>query len=180
MPVRAITTATAFLIVALSLLCFHAARSTPMYAARAGRTCDNCHLTPNEWLNPALADRKCSLSCQVCHVDPAGGGMRNASGRFYGRATLPMVATSPRPTADWDRNFPGVGRRDRATTYLHDLPQGPSTFEESGPSSSSWRRTRSPLRLFCTCRCFARTRTCRTCSSARCSRSAARAACRAP
>ena len=111
--------------------CFTVAVSTPMYTGRSGRTCDNCHLTPNEWVNPPLADRKCTLSCQACHVDPAGGGMRNASGRFYGRSTLPMIATSPRPTADWDRNFPGVGRRDRATTYSNDLPLGPNTFEES-------------------------------------------------
>ncbi|UCH83001.1 MAG: hypothetical protein JSW50_11080 [Candidatus Latescibacterota bacterium] len=102
-----------------------------MYSGRSGRTCDNCHLTPNDWVNPPLAERKCALACQACHVDPAGGGMRNASGRFYGRATLPMIALSPRPTADWDRRLPGFGRWDRATTYSHDLPLGPNTFEES-------------------------------------------------
>jgi len=119
------------LLVAIVSLTATTARSTPMYAARAGRTCDNCHLTPNQWQNPKLALRKCSLSCQTCHVDPAGGGARNASGRFYGRATLPMIATSPRPTADWDRGVPSLGRRDRATTYSHTLPLGPNTFAES-------------------------------------------------
>ena len=105
---------------------------TPLYAARAGRTCDNCHLTPNTWKNPELADRRCSLACQACHVDPAGGGMRNASGRFYGRATLPAIATSPRPTADWDREVMKVFyRKDKATTYSSDLPLGPDTYEES-------------------------------------------------
>jgi hypothetical protein len=52
-----------------------------------------------------------------------------------------MIALSPRPTADWDRNFPGVGRRDRATTYSHDLPLGPNTFDESlayKDSTSDW------------------------------------------
>jgi hypothetical protein len=116
---------------ALAALASAPAYATPMYAARAGRTCDNCHVTPNDWRNPKLAARKCGLSCQTCHVDPAGGGMRNASGRFYGRATLPMIATSPRPTADWDRGVPGLGRRDRATTYSHRLPLGPDTFEAS-------------------------------------------------
>lgn len=105
--------------------------TTPMYSARAARTCDNCHLTPNEWVDPELEERKCSLSCQGCHVDPAGGGMRTAAGRFYGRATLPMIALSPRPTADWDRNAPLLGRRDVATTYTHRLPQGPNDFQES-------------------------------------------------
>ncbi|HEX7878852.1 MAG TPA: hypothetical protein VF720_05550, partial [Candidatus Eisenbacteria bacterium] len=101
------------------------ADSTPLYAAREGRTCDNCHLTPNSWVNPPLAERKCTMSCQACHVDPAGGGVRNASGRFFGRATLPMIATSPRPTQDWDRGAFGMGRHDRATTYSDSLPQGP-------------------------------------------------------
>ena len=106
-------------------------QALPLYSARAGRTCDNCHLTPNEWVNPKLSARKCSLSCRVCHVDPSGGGMRNAAGRFYERATLPAIATSPRPTADWDRSFLGlIGRHDHATTYTDSLPQGPATAAE--------------------------------------------------
>lgn len=116
------------------------ARALPMYMAREGRTCDNCHLTPNKWENPPLAERKCTMSCVACHVDPSGGGLRNAAGRFFGRATLPMIATSPRPTQDWDREpFPGFGRRDRATTYSDSLPEGPATFEMSrtGPSTPS-------------------------------------------
>lgn len=108
----------------------HTANGTPIYAGRSGRTCDNCHVTPNKWVNPKLADRKCTLSCQGCHVDPAGGGMRTVSGRFFGRSTMPMIATSPRPTADWDRNAPYVGRRDKATSYNDNLPYGPSTIEE--------------------------------------------------
>ena len=102
------------------------AAATPIYAARAARTCDNCHVSPNKWEDPALSLRKCTLSCQGCHTDPAGGGMRTASGRFYGRATLPVIATSPRPTSDWDRNL--FGRRDRATSYNDNIPYGPATF----------------------------------------------------
>jgi len=113
------------------------ASGTPLYAARAGRTCDTCHLTPNTWKNPELAKRKCGLSCQTCHVDPAGGGQRNAAGRFFGRATLPMVATSPRPTADWDRLWGGLlSRHDRATTYTSDLPMGPDDFEAARDSAA--------------------------------------------
>jgi hypothetical protein len=59
--------------------------------------------------------------------------MRNAAGRFYGRATLPLVATSPRPTQDWDRNWFGLfPRMDKATTYTHDLPQGPDSLAQVG------------------------------------------------
>lgn len=105
--------------------------ATPMYAAREGRACDNCHVSPNKWENPKLANRKCSMACQTCHVDPAGGGMRTVTGHFFGRATLPMIAISPRPTADWDRNLPPLGRRDRATSYNSNLPYGPATLEAS-------------------------------------------------
>jgi len=103
--------------------------ATPQYAARAGRTCDNCHVSPNKWENPALASRKCTLSCQGCHTDPSGGGMRTVSGRFYGRATIPAIATSPRPTSDWDRNL--FGRRDKATSYNSNIPYGPSTMADA-------------------------------------------------
>ena len=120
------------LVVAATLsLVASAVQATPMYAARSARTCDNCHVGPNKWVNPALAERKCNMSCQSCHVDPAGGGVRNTSGRFFGQSTLPMIATSPRPTDDWDRNAPYFGRRDRATSYDDNLPVGPNTFTEA-------------------------------------------------
>jgi hypothetical protein len=127
--------------------------ATPYYAARAARTCDNCHLTPNTWVDPPLSQRKCNLACQGCHVDPAGGGMRTVSGRFYQQATLPAIAASPRPTADWDRNLPFIGRRDLATTYTHVLPLGPNDYEESLAYADSvqdpwawWRALGKPSR----------------------------------
>ena len=42
-----------------------------------------------------------------------------------GGPTLPAIATSPRPTSDWDRNL--LGRRDRATSYNDHIPYGPAT-----------------------------------------------------
>ena len=106
------------------------AMALPQHSAQAGRTCDTCHILPN-WDEPALAHRKKNMSCGTCHVDPAGGGMRTAAGRYYGRSTLPMIATSPRPQDDWDRNFPGLGRRDKATPYDDYLPVGPKNFDEA-------------------------------------------------
>ena len=114
-----------------------AVQATPMYAGRSARTCDNCHVAPNEWVNPPVADRKCNMSCQSCHVDPAGGGLRNTAGRFFGQSTLPMIATSPRPTDDWDQNAPFLGRRDHATSYDDNLPLGPNTFVETAKDIST-------------------------------------------
>lgn len=83
-----------------------AAHALPLYAARSGRTCDNCHSLPNTWLDPEdVADRKCTLSCVGCHVDPSGGGLRTVSGRYFGRTTLPMFNVEDRPLEDFNRNF---------------------------------------------------------------------------
>ncbi|MGK0359985.1 MAG: hypothetical protein ACI9U2_002291 [Bradymonadia bacterium] len=82
------------------------AEALPLYTARGGRTCDNCHSLPNTWYDPEdIGDRKCTLSCAGCHVDPSGGGLRTASGRYYGEATLPMFAGRNRPLDDRRRDL---------------------------------------------------------------------------
>ena len=79
------------------------ADALPVYSARAGRTCDNCHTLPNTWYNPPeVLSRKCTLSCMACHVDPNGGGLRTVSGRYFGKNTLPMFGSPDRPLDDKD------------------------------------------------------------------------------
>lgn len=112
------------------LACGRAAMAVPQYAAQAGRTCDSCHILP-DWDTPKVAHQKRNMSCQACHVDPAGGGVRTTTGRYYGRATLPMIAWSPRPQDDWDRGVPGLGRRDTATPYEEFMPVGPRNMEQA-------------------------------------------------
>lgn len=83
----------------------------PQYTAREGRVCDSCHMYPFEttkqqaWKNPALAERKCNLSCMTCHVDPGGGGMRTVTGRYLANAALPIFNNEQRPWHDQDRNI---------------------------------------------------------------------------
>jgi hypothetical protein len=61
-------------------------------------------MLPNTWDNPDdIKDRKCTMSCSICHVDPAGGGLRNTSGRFYGQTTLPGFLASRRGYKDTTR-----------------------------------------------------------------------------
>lgn len=132
--VRGFALTLAFSLASVSLV--RVALALPQYAARAGRTCDSCHILP-DWDTPKFSERKRNLACQTCHVDPSGGGMRTTAGRYYGRATLPMIATSPRPYDDWDRNFPGLGRRDRATPYDDYLPVGPKNFGHAAAYNDS-------------------------------------------
>ncbi|MCA9557396.1 MAG: hypothetical protein H6704_26085 [Myxococcales bacterium] len=92
----------AALLAALSLPAL--AHALPLYTARAGRTCDNCHSLPNTWFDPPeVTQRKCTLSCAGCHVDPGGGGLRTTSGRYYAASTVPMFGAEHRPLQDQTR-----------------------------------------------------------------------------
>jgi hypothetical protein len=93
-------------IIAVLLCTATVAEALPLYTARGGRTCDNCHSLPNTWFDPDdIGDRKCTLSCAGCHVDPSGGGLRTVSGRYYGEAMLPMWAGKNRPIDDQNRDL---------------------------------------------------------------------------
>jgi hypothetical protein len=90
-----------FCLVLLTLWSLSAAQAVPLYTVREGRTCDNCHALPNDWVDPPeMSRRKCTLSCRGCHVDPGGGGLRTVSGVYFGRSTLAMWLATDRPWAD--------------------------------------------------------------------------------
>ena len=114
--------------------------ATPLYMARSGRTCDNCHTDPTGWNNPRLSHRKCNLSCMSCHINPTGGGLRNAAGRFYGQATLPMFAASHRPAKDDRRHLlPFISRSTARRNRLGDPALG---TPPGGPAAMAFDETR--------------------------------------
>ena len=99
-----------FVAALVALAADRTASALPMYAQRSGRTCANCHVSPTlespeGWDNPRLAERKCTLSCVACHVNPTGGGMRNASGRYYGQSTLSVYHTQDRSYTDLQKEL---------------------------------------------------------------------------
>lgn len=57
-----------------------AANAEPWLANRYAQNCSACH-SPNR-NNVPLLQRRCTLSCQGCHVNPSGGGMRNRYGEW--------------------------------------------------------------------------------------------------
>lgn len=90
----------------LAAICCRAdfAQALPQFSVESARSCQTCHIAPENWENPELKLRKCSLSCGSCHVNPTGAGMRNEAGRFYGLQTLPargprLTETAARPTS---------------------------------------------------------------------------------
>ncbi len=78
------------------------ASALPQFSVQSARRCDNCHLDPVKWENPEVSKRKCSLSCTSCHINPTGGGMRTAAGRFYGKEILAMFGH--KPSDGWEKS----------------------------------------------------------------------------
>lgn len=54
--------------------------SQPWLSNRFAQNCASCH-SPGRFNKP-LAERRCTLSCQGCHVSPSGGGMRSSYGKW--------------------------------------------------------------------------------------------------
>ena len=74
---------------------------------------------------PRFAART-GAKCQSCHIDPAGGGMRQAFGAQYGREKLPVPAWSNSfGLEDFSTlltNFIGVGADFRTLYFYQQLP----------------------------------------------------------
>lgn len=75
--------------------------ATPLFAMQSAERCDTCHAAPDrsdpKWIeeNTPLERRKCRLSCNVCHVNPSGGMLRNETGQYFGLNFLPSDKTVP-------------------------------------------------------------------------------------
>jgi len=63
------------------IACSSSVSATPMIALKESQNCAGCH-KPGRSELPVL-ERRCTLDCVGCHIDPAGGGARNAWGNYY-------------------------------------------------------------------------------------------------
>jgi len=67
--------------------------ATPLIALKEANNCAACH--PDGRAQKPVLERRCTLDCQGCHIDPNGGGGRNEWGKYYSQTPgqLNMWAT---------------------------------------------------------------------------------------
>lgn len=65
---------------------------TPILALKEVQNCAGCH-KPGRSQKPFL-DRRCTLDCQGCHVDPSGAGARSQWGYYYTQAKEGVAAVN--------------------------------------------------------------------------------------
>lgn len=121
----------------------------PQFSVLSARRCDNCHVDPQGWEDPAVPERKCSLSCTTCHVNPTGGGLRTTAGRYYGREILAMFGFRPSDdAADHPAAGPATRPSGAATSVQASLPPpGPGTKSRyAGDDPTPWFRVGADVR----------------------------------
>lgn len=90
------------------------------------------------WVAPAAAEPYIAvregLKCVACHVNPSGGGMRNAFGNAYAQTRMPAQRIDTGTTGMWTGTLAGpiaVGSNLRASANYIDIPSqsAESSFE---------------------------------------------------
>jgi len=142
-----------FIVAALIALCVGLsaeAWALPQFSVLSARQCDNCHLDPAKWENPKVSERKCSLSCTSCHINPTGGGMRSTAGRFYGKEVLAMFGH--KPSEGWQEPIgaasqpAGAGADAEAEGQWQASPPAGSAARYAGEDPTPWLRVGTDVR----------------------------------
>jgi hypothetical protein len=85
-----------FLVLAYALV--QPALGTPLIALKEANNCAACH--PDGRAQKPVFERRCTLDCQGCHIDPNGGGGRNEWGKYYSQTPGQLNMWSMMKAAD--------------------------------------------------------------------------------
>ncbi|MFK8137110.1 MAG: hypothetical protein AB8E15_02005 [Bdellovibrionales bacterium] len=89
--------------------------SEPWVSNRFAQNCAGCH-DPGR-VNRFAKDRRCTLSCQGCHVNPNGGGMRSHYGKYNEERWLYTLGNKG-PLAKGGKGTPLPYQKQLVTKYL--------------------------------------------------------------
>lgn len=122
----------ALLLVGL-VISFAEAQAEPWLSTRYAQNCAGCHAPSRKNLPPM--DRRCTLSCQGCHVNPNGGGLRSFYGKWNEERWLKSFRSDalkhPNSVASLNRQF--YGRTEKSNAEPRDKSRRRNAVKDGFP-----------------------------------------------
>ena len=133
----------------LALLAFSSTSfSEPWLSTRFAQNCAGCHAPGRE--NLPAKDRRCSLSCQGCHVNPNGGGVRSFYGKWtedrWLRSMWSKALKHEKPTAPYSSQKYDV-KGYPLLVELNDTPTDEKPYRRSGNENVFIKTRNQPKRI---------------------------------